>query len=79
MCSMIQTTYMGACGQVDKALDSRSKGLGFDSHCKSRAEVSGRTSHSILPLPTQSRLVYLVEQESSMVMTGYSCSRMRDC
>ena len=30
---------MGVCGQVDMVLDSRSKGLGFDSHCWSCLEV----------------------------------------
>ena len=32
----------GSMCQVDKALDSRSKGLGFDSHCWSCVEVSGK-------------------------------------
>ena len=30
---------MGACGQVDNALDLRLKGLGFNSHCWSYVEV----------------------------------------
>ena len=29
----------GACGLVDRAIDSRSKGLGFDFHCWSCVEV----------------------------------------
>ena len=33
---------MGACGQVDRTLDSRSEGLGFDSQCWSCVEVSGK-------------------------------------
>ena len=33
--------HVGACGQVDRALDSRS-GLGFDSQCWSCVEVSGK-------------------------------------
>ena len=37
-----QIETMGACGQVDRALDSRLEGLVFDSHCWSRVEVSGK-------------------------------------
>ena len=33
---------MAACGQVDKALYLRSEGLGYDSHCWSCAEGSGK-------------------------------------
>ena len=33
---------MGACGQVDRVLDSRSEGLGFDSQCWPYVEVSGK-------------------------------------
>ena len=29
----LQYVLMGACGRVDRALDSSSKRLGFDSHC----------------------------------------------
>ena len=38
----LQTFYMGANGKVDRALDSKSKGLGFDSYCWSCVEVSGK-------------------------------------
>ena len=34
--------YMGACGQVDRALSSRSEGLGFDSQCWPCVEVLGK-------------------------------------
>ena len=33
---------LGTCGQVDRALDSRSEGLGFDSQCWPCVEVSGK-------------------------------------
>ena len=33
---------VGACGLVDRALDSRSEGLGFDSQCWSCVEVLGK-------------------------------------
>ena len=33
---------VGAGGQVPRALDSRSEGLGFDSQCWSCVEVSGK-------------------------------------
>ena len=38
---------MGTCGPVDRALDSRSDGLGFDSQCWSCVDVLGklRTPH----------------------------------
>ena len=35
----------GACGQVDKALDSRSEGLGFDSCCWSCVEAYTASVH----------------------------------
>ena len=40
-CNMI-VDDMGVCGQVDRALDSRSEGLGFDSQCWPCVEVSGK-------------------------------------
>ena len=33
------SSYLGACGQVDRALDARSEGLGFDSQCWPCLEV----------------------------------------
>ena len=36
------TSSIGTCGQVDRALDLRSECLGFDSHCWSCVEVSGK-------------------------------------
>ena len=43
--------YMGACDPVDRALDSRSEGLGLDSQCWTFVEVSGklRISHCLGP------------------------------
>ena len=38
----IDIKYMGACGPVDRALDSRSEGLRFDSQCWPWVEVSGK-------------------------------------
>ena len=37
-----EAKHVGACGQVDRALDLRSEGLAFDSHCWSCVEVSGK-------------------------------------
>ena len=34
--------YVGACGQVDRASNSRSEGLGFHSQCWSCVEVLGK-------------------------------------
>ena len=52
--------YLCKCGQVDRVLDSRS-GLGFDSHCWSCVEVSGkhRNAHCLGP---PSRTGYLVHR-----------------
>ena len=52
---------MGACGLVDRALDSRSEGLGFDSHCWPCVEVSGKLCipHCLGP---RSRNGYLVHR-----------------
>ena len=52
---------MGACGPVDRALDSRSEGLGFDSQCWPCVEVSGklRFAHCLGP---NSRNGYLVHR-----------------
>ena len=33
--------FMGACGLVGKAMGPRTKGLGYDSHCWSSAEIIG--------------------------------------
>ena len=38
----VSITYLGACGLVDRALDSRSEGLGFDSQCWLCVEVLGK-------------------------------------
>ena len=44
---------MGASGQVDRSLDSRSEGLGFDSQCWPCVKVSGKLCipHCLGPLP----------------------------
>ena len=42
---------MEACGHVDKALDSRSEGLEFDSQCWPCVEVSGKLFHTALLYP----------------------------
>ena len=56
--------YVEACGPVDRALDSRSEGLGFDSQCWPCGKVSGK-----LPIPhylgPQSRNGYLVHRSKS--------------
>ena len=52
---------MGACGLVDRVLDSRSEGLGFDSQCWPCVEVLGksRIPHCLGP---PSRNAYLVRR-----------------
>ena len=52
---------LGACGLVDRALDSRSEGLGFDSQCWPCVEVLGklRIPHCFGP---PSRNGYLVHR-----------------
>ena len=51
---------MDTSGQVDRALDSRSKGLGFDSQCWQCVDVSGKlcTSHCLGPTSSNGYLVY---------------------
>ena len=53
--------FLGACGSVDRALDSRSEALGFDSQCWLCVEVSGklRIPHCLGP---PSRTGYLVHR-----------------
>ena len=55
------TSNVGACGLVDRALDSSSEGLGFDSKCWPCAEVLGklRIPHCFGP-PSRNR--YLVHR-----------------
>ena len=65
---------VGACGQVDRALDSRSQGLGFDSQCWPCVEVSGKLCipHCLGP---PSRNGYLVHRSKvgSIVAVGAHC------
>ena len=51
---------MGACLLVDKALDLRSEGLGFDSQCWPCVEVSGKLCipHCLGPLSSNGYLVH---------------------
>ena len=51
---------MGACGQVDRALDSRSEGLVFDFQCWPCVEVSGklRIPHCLGPPSHDGYLVH---------------------
>ena len=51
---------MGACGQVDRALNSRLEGLGFDSQCWPCVEMSGklRIPHCLGPTSRNGYLVY---------------------
>ena len=53
---------MGACGPVDRVLDSRSGGLGFDSHCRSCVEVLGKLLIPYCLCPPNSD-GYLVERK----------------
>ena len=52
---------MGACGPVDRALDSRSDGLGFNSWCWPCVEVSGklRLPHCFGPPSCNGYLVHI--------------------
>ena len=59
---------METCGLVDKTLDSRSKGLGFDSHYWPCVELVGKLLIPFcLCLPSSDG--YLVEENS--VLSGY--------
>ena len=53
---------MGVCGGVDKALDLRSEGLGFDSHCWTYIEVPGKLLSPYCLCPPSSD-GYLVERK----------------
>ena len=54
------SSTVGACGPVDRALESKAEGLGFDFHCRSCVWGVGQTFHSLLP-PMNNR--YIVEHE----------------
>ena len=60
---------MGACDPVDRALDSRSEGLGFESQCWSCVEVSGklRIPHCLGP---PSRNGYLVHRSKLVAIVA---------
>ena len=65
--------YVGACGQVDKALDSRSVGLRLDSQCWPCVEVSGklRIPHCLSP---PSRNGYLVHRSKVGSIVAGCCA-----
>ena len=67
--------HMGACGPVDRALDARSGGLGFDSQCWPCVEVSGklRIPHCLGP---PSRNGYLVHRSKVGLNIFYSWQNM---
>ena len=64
---------MGSCGQVDRALDSRTEGLGFDSHCWSCVEVLGTLLIPYCLNPPNNE--YLVEQKNWKIVNGISCRK----
>ena len=57
---------MGACGSVDRALDSKSEGLGFDSQCWPCVEVLGKLciQHCLGPPSCNGYLVHRSNVES---------------
>ena len=60
-----------ACGKVDRALDSRSEGLGFDSHYWPCVEVVGKL-HIPYCLGPPSRNGYLVDRSKvGSIVAGY--------
>ena len=69
---------MEECGPVGRALDSRTKDLGFDSHCWSCVKMLGKL---LIPyhLRQPSSDGYLVEREKYTVMIGHSCNRICNC
>ena len=52
--------WWNVCGPVDRTLDSRSEGLGFDSQCWPSVEVSGKLciTHCLVPPSGNGYLVY---------------------
>ena len=50
---MLVKAPSGTCGQVDRALDTRLKGLGFSSHYWSCIEVGNISMYSMLPRAIQ--------------------------
>ena len=63
--------YVVACGQVDRALDSRSEGLGFDFQCWPYVEVSGKLHipHCLGPSSRNGYLVY--RSKVGLIVAGY--------
>ena len=71
-------SYMGECGQVDRVFDSRSQGSGFDSHCWSCVEVSGKL---LIPYCLRPCNIdrYLVERKIvKKNVNGISCRKCAD-
>ena len=65
--------FYGACGRVERALDSRSDCLGFDSQCWPCVEVSGKVSipHCLDP---PSRNGYLVHRSKVGSIVAGCCA-----
>ena len=66
-------TGLGACGPVDRVLDSRSEGLELDSHCWSCVEVSGKPLIPYRHCPPSSD-GYLVDKNWKIV-NGINCRK----
>ena len=68
---------MGACSLVNRVLNSKSKGLGFDSHCWSCVSVSCKRliSYCLCPPITDGYLVDCKKKHTKIVMIDYSCAQ----
>ena len=64
--------FWGACGPVDRALDLRSEGLGFDSQCWTCVEVSGklRITHCLGPPSHNGYLVMVHRYKVGSIVAG---------
>ena len=63
---------MGACGQVDRVLDWRSEGLGFDSSCWLFIEVPGKL---LIPYCLYPPLWVPVGTKNWKIVNGISCRK----
>ena len=67
---------MGTCGQVDRALDLRSEGLGSDSHCLQCGEVSGKLFIPYWLCPPRGN-GYLVERKIGKLLMALNSPQIR--
>ena len=73
MLSYYQVVNVFTCGLVDRVLDSKSKGMGFNSHCQSRSHVQVLYKLLIpccICLPNNDG--YLMDENCACVLSGSS-------